>query len=270
MSIIDNITQSPANIQPASYVSPVLTQGCDISKWQDDPNTIINIDFAKMKAAGIKFVYIRNTVGDTNDRNFVTAWKGAKDAGLLRGAYHMHYFWLGLSQCQRFLNRLVDDPGELPPAFDLEKGGFGVAKSSAIMARLKDAISYMDTELTLWKRPFGNRILMYTNPDTIKNFFSNNLPAWFLDRELWIAHYKVASPDIGWQFKRWLFWQQTDRMDGLKYGVESKQLDGDVWNGDLNSLRQFCGLDDIPVPPMTIEERLGALEAQAKAHGWAL
>jgi lysozyme len=258
---------SPDIIQPASYVSPVLTPGCDISKWQDDPNTTINIDFKKMASAGIKFVYIRNTVGDANDSNFIKAWQGAKEAGLLRGAYHMHYFWLGLSQCQRFLNRLVDDPGELPPAFDLEKYGLGAANSKTVMARLKEAIPYMDAELTRWKRPFGNRMVMYTNPDSIVNFFSNNLPAWFLDRELWIAHYGVTSPNIGWQWKRWLIWQKTDRGPGLQYGVESKQVDLDYYNGDYASLRQFCGLDVVPEIPLTVEQRLIALEAWVKTHG---
>jgi GH25 family lysozyme M1 (1,4-beta-N-acetylmuramidase) len=84
---------------------------------------------------------------------------------------------------------------------------------------------------------------------------------------LWIAHYGVTSPDIGWQLKRWLFWQKTDRGPGFNYGVESKQLDLDYYNGDYASLRKFCGVDVIPEPEKTIEERLTALEMWIKQHG---
>lgn len=261
-------TMLASNTQPASVVSPVLTNGCDLSKWQDDPNTVQEIDFKKMYAAGMRFVYIRATLGDSNDSNFIQAWKDAKAAGLLRGAYHAHLFNLGLSQCQRFISRIVDDPGEMPPAFDLERGGIGTAKKEAVIARMRDAIGFIDFELIRWNRPFGKKMILYTNPDIIVNFLGNNLPAWLLEHELWVAHYGVSSPSIGWQYRRWLFWQWSDRGPGLKYGVESKQLDMDVWNGDLASLIKFCGLDQPDTPPgeKTLEERVAFLEAWVKAH----
>lgn len=265
-------TLSPAIVQPASYVAPVLTNGCDISSWQNDPNTTAGIDFKKMYKEGMRFVYIRCTLGDTNDREFFANWQGAKDAGLLRGAYHMHQFNLGLSQCQRFITRIVNDPGELPPAFDLEKGGIGVAKASAVLNRMREAMALIETDMVLWDRPFGTKMMLYTNPDIIQNFLGNNLPAWLLEHELWIANYGVTSPSLGWQYKRWLIWQYSDRINGIKYGVESKQLDGDVWNGDYNSLLKFCGLDvpEPPTPPVpsTLEERVAKLEQLAKDHGW--
>jgi len=258
-----------SNTQPASVVSPVLTNGCDLSKWQDDPATIREIDFKKMYAEGMRFVYIRATLGDTNDANFVQAWKDAKEAGLLRGAYHAHQFWLGLSQCQRFINRIVNDPGELPPAFDLERGGIGAANRTAVTLRMREAIGAIDFELVKWNRPFGKKMILYTNPDIIVNFLGNNLPAWLLEHELWVAHYGVSSPNIGWQYKRFLFHQYTDRGPGLKYGVESKQLDLDYFNGDYASLLRFCGLDQPETPPgeKTLEERVAVLEAWVKAHG---
>lgn len=65
--------------------------GIDVSQWQG------SIDFAKVKADGIKFVIIRCNNWDTNrgcvvkDSCFETNYKNAKSAGLDVGAYY--YTW---------------------------------------------------------------------------------------------------------------------------------------------------------------------------------
>jgi lysozyme len=239
--------------------------GFDVAKWQDDNNTARVIDFEKMKKEGAEFVFIRATIGLNNDEDFVVNWENAKKAGLLRGAYHFFYASLApQEQAQRFINRIVNDPGEINPVFDLEKLGFGSAKPTDILTRSKQFVDYFETDMKTWKGlRMQPKMLMYTNPDIITNFFKDNLPAWFINHELWIAHYGVTQPRIGTQFKRWLFWQQTDRDDGLKYGVESKQIDRDVFNGDLTTLKQFCGLDII-INDKTIEQRLSKVEQYLK------
>ena len=61
------------------------TQGCDFSIWQG-----YNIDFNKVKAAGINFVILRAGFGkyiSQKDPTFEGNYKRAKAAGLNVGAY---------------------------------------------------------------------------------------------------------------------------------------------------------------------------------------
>lgn len=59
------------------------TQGIDVSRYQG------NIDWAKVKASGMTFVFIKATEGQTyTDPNFQTNVTGALAAGMLVGTYH--------------------------------------------------------------------------------------------------------------------------------------------------------------------------------------
>lgn len=236
----------------------MFTHGCDISKWQDDNTTPQGVDFVKMKDAGIKFVYIRATCGLALDEDFVANWMGAKKAGLLRGAYMAFRSGAGsMEQASLFVGRMQADPGELPPAYDLEHIGIAGLAASETMARSKIIVEYVDKRLS-------RKMVMYVNPDIIVNYFGNKLLPWFLAHDLWIAHYTQASaPNIGSQYKTWRFWQQTDRGDGVASGVESKQIDLDVFNGSYSELVRYCGLDNAQ-PVLTLEERVTLLESEMK------
>lgn len=63
-------------------------KGIDVSTWQG------NIDFSKVKAAGIDFVIIRAGYGreiSQKDKYFEQNYKNAKAAGLNVGAYWYSY-----------------------------------------------------------------------------------------------------------------------------------------------------------------------------------
>src|SRR2546425_12631403 len=66
---------------PASAASP--PKGHDVSSHQK------NVDWQKARAKGATFVYVKATES-TNYRNphFGQQYNGARDAGILRGAYH--------------------------------------------------------------------------------------------------------------------------------------------------------------------------------------
>ncbi len=40
--------------------------------------------------------------------------------------------------------------------------------------------------------------------------------------------------------KTWTFWQYTQNGDGLAYGAESKSIDLNWFNGDLDALKKFA------------------------------
>lgn len=235
-----------------------FTNGCDISRWQDDNKTAAGVDFGKMKEAGIEFVYIRSSIGMTEDEDFRVNWENAKQAGLLRGAYHAYNVSASpMNQALFFVSRLGNDFDGLPPALDVERIGLGTASAASVMTAIRIMLEYIDTK---------RRAIIYTNPDIIINFFGDNLPSWFINHDLWIAHYGVKSPNIGSQYKNWKFWQQTDRGAGLEMGVESKQLDLDVFNGSYEELLRYCNVN-IP-QERSLEERVYALELWAKRLGY--
>ena len=63
-----------------------MTPNCiDVSTWQR------NIDWQRVKAAGIKAVIIRAGFGVTKDNQFENHYAGARAAGLHIGAYWYSY-----------------------------------------------------------------------------------------------------------------------------------------------------------------------------------
>ena len=102
-------------------MSRLRALGVDISHWQGKP------DFVKMKKAGVSFIYIKASQNMWYDQSFKTNWEGAREAGLLRGAYHFYDMRDGSDtpkhQAEYFANLLADDPGELRPALDFECPG---------------------------------------------------------------------------------------------------------------------------------------------------
>ncbi|NIV29538.1 MAG: hypothetical protein GWN58_08520, partial [Anaerolineae bacterium] len=57
-------------------------RGIDVSQWQGD------IDWQAVADSGVKFCFARSSVGDRLDPYWEQNYQGAKDAGLLVGAYH--------------------------------------------------------------------------------------------------------------------------------------------------------------------------------------
>ena len=90
--------------------------GIDVSKWNG------NWDARKAKTAGATFVFIKASQATFSDPQFAANWQKAKEAGLLRGAYHyLDYTKSGLEQANYFADLLKADPGELPPVVDYEQ-----------------------------------------------------------------------------------------------------------------------------------------------------
>jgi hypothetical protein len=75
-------TQRPALLLPPGCELGPTTAGIDVSYYQGD------ITWQRVRRAGVQFAFIRAYDGtDVFDVKFVANWSGAKQAGLLRGAY---------------------------------------------------------------------------------------------------------------------------------------------------------------------------------------
>lgn len=233
----------------------MMITGIDVSHW----NGAVNWQTAK--SAGAAFMFAKATQGLTfKDDTFSVNYAGAKDAGLLRGAYHFYdYRQFGKPQAEYFWSVIKGDPGEIPPVLDLEYYWLPYPAGSKMLIAAKDFITALD-DLS------GRATILYTSPSMIRGFGS--APAWLLDHPLWIANYGVTNPAYS-PWKRWTFWQTTGAGSGKTYGCASAGVDLNVYDGTLDELRAFCGAVP-PVVPLTLEERVAKLETVAKAKGWNL
>ena len=243
--------------EPMSY-----TLGIDVSKWQDNNSTAQQMDFTKSVAKGAKFVFIKSSQALWTDEDILYNWKSAKNAGLLRGAYHF-LDWVAdpRQQAQYAWSIIQSDPGELPPVIDFEYWNPPPA----------NAFDKLWNYVVEMERLSGKKPIIYTGA-----FFwfehGTQADVW-KNYPLWIASYttqaymetnvKNLTP-----WDKWHFWQYTSKGDGLAFGAESLDLDMNWFNGTLEELKVFSGSEIIlpppPEPTIDITAELAAIDKAVK------
>ena len=196
--------------------------GIDVSRYQE---TISWESVAEMEIKNVKlgFSFIKATEGIGNiDKHFRRNWKRAKDAGIIRGAYH---FFLatkdGRAQAEHFIKRVKLDKGDLPPVVDVEQT-YGVP-APVLKSELKEW-------LLIVKEHYGVKPIIYTNVDFYKRYLGKD----FDEYPLWAAHYfEYNEPRIN---RSWSFWQHSEQ--GRVNGIISR-VDFNVFNGDSIEFRSM-------------------------------
>jgi lysozyme len=207
---------------------PRGTQGIDVFSGQAP------IDW-KTVAKTKRFAFIKATEGaHFIDAKFQEHWKGAKDAGVIRGPYH---FFRPKSPVADQVTNFVDtvgslEPGDLPPVLDLEvpKDWKGIEQSK----RIGLVTAWLEgVEAALKVRP-----IIYLSPSFVPDILGTDFAQVLGKYKLWIAHYVDGdSPgDIPSPWTEYLFWQYSET--GTVDGVSGKDCDLDVYNGTLASLRR--------------------------------
>lgn len=241
-------------------------QGIDVSAWQDSNYTPQMINWGKAASKGAKFCFIRAAYISKKDEDFDYNWSNSKRVGILRGAYHYpSYQYDPVSQADFFWSIIKDDTGDLPPVLDLEQ----VPGTS--LPNGNNWLIWTQRYLNELERLCGRKPIFYSNPNIIINVLGlgNKINHWLTQYPLWIAHYGVNVP-ISRPWPYWTFWQYSSTGDGLGYGMESKGLDMDWFNGTEEELRKFAGTGNIPEtsPILTLEEKVNIMwEEFSKTHG---
>jgi len=193
--------------------------GIDVSRYQQ----VINWDMVKamnIQDVQLRFAFIKATEGnETTDSYFRKNWRKAKEAGMIRGAYHFFVATRdGTMQARNFVSTVKLESGDLPPVLDIEQT-YGVSKT-LLQQRVK-AFLYA-AELA-----YGIKPIIYTNAD----FYQFYLSGEFDDYPLWVAHYlRPVEPRIN---RNWHFWQHSE--SGHVNGIKGK-VDFNVFNGDSTEL----------------------------------
>lgn len=197
--------------------------GMDISHWTGI------VDWDKALKAGVKFVFIKATHGETQVRYFA---ENAKNSyGLLpRGFYH----WL-LPDTQVTIKRQVEAlrrvlgeyQWEIPPVIDFEYSPF-----KGTTTKISDLQQFIDLIKT-------DRLIIYTGYSYWRQYGSAD--SYWATFPLWIANYKTTSPAIPVPWKTWKFWQWTEHGDGYMLGTAPGEISVDLnyFNGTYSEFTQF-------------------------------
>jgi len=188
-----------------------------------------SVDWNQVMAQGFQFAYIKSSEGvDNPDPMFEENWRGIKQAGLARGAYHFYVTEDDpVDQADFFASRIADDPGDLPPAVDVELLG---ANTSG------DMTETLQTFLETLTQKTGVRPIIYTD----STFWDSHYEPIFSDYGLWMSEYGVRMPKTPFGWDSWAFWQHA----------QNQVVDGVEKNVDLNLLHPTLQLDELRKPPL--------------------
>lgn len=197
--------------------------GIDISRWQGD------IDWGRVRGAGIQFAYIKATEGgDHSDPNFRRYWYEAAQAGVPRGAYHYYYFCRsGAEQAAWFIANVPRGQRSLPPVLDLE---WTHSRNCPRRPGPAEVIREASIFMAILQQHYGQRPIIYTTVD----FYRDN-QLGRMNAEFWLR--SVADhPTATYPGQRWTFWQYTGT--GLVPGINGK-VDLNVFAGSSAQWAQW-------------------------------
>ena len=247
-------------------------RGIDVAHWEPE------IDWAKVRAQEIRFAFIKATqAADYVDDKFTSHWTGAKQAGILRGAYHFIDPRVdGRKQAEHFLRMVKMESGDLPPVLDLEdlpaaatvipkaaagrkagqKAGQKAAKAAAAnsLAANSQMIACAEVWLRLVEQETGRKPIIYSGPSFLGSRMTDAKgapPSWASKYMLWIANYlnhPVGDNDLPLQPKgwaNWTIWQYSEAgmVDGV-YNVGRASLtavDLNFFRGTVEELYALAG-----------------------------
>lgn len=229
---------------------------CDQSAHQDKKETPLNVNWRLAKLRGMVGAKVRVVVNGVVDRNFTYNWEQTRRKGLLNGGYNYFEWITGVmkspeEQRYSFFNEIAKTghDGNMKPAIDFERPG-------ALWPELPDR----DTCHRYLRAFRDDDVEFYSNRATIEHMMP--IEDWLLEKPLWISNPpyakntnrmcktidelpEVYNPWIG-PWDKWTFWQWTFKLNGLYYGAESLDLDGDFYNGTLDDLLKYCNLSQMP------------------------
>ncbi len=213
------ITPPPSSVRYREFgiaiPSNYQVHGIDVSRYQQTISWKLVRDM-QVNDIRLQFAFIKATEGNNLvDPYFKRNWKKAKEAGIIRGAYHFFNARKdGTSQARSFIKAVKIESGDLPPVLDVEKG-WNLPKAK-IQQEVKAWLNSVEAA-------YGIKPILYT----YVTFYEKYLKGAFDDYPLWIAHYyQPGRPRIG---RTWHFWQHSEQ--GRVNGIATR-VDFNVFNGD--------------------------------------
>jgi len=219
----------------------------DVSRWQQ------NINFDKLKAAGITAVIHKATQGYTGkDPKFLSRQKICRDMGFLFGSYHFGTSANVEAQVKNYLSVIGENPDELM-VIDFEPNG----RDTMSLEQLREFV-------TLVHEKTGRYILIYSGSH-IKDLLGYETDELLANCPLWISQYRFGAPNVPANWSTWTFHQYTDgnaavhknKKGGLLYPrVETPGIgycDRNYFNGDVEQLKLIWNAPDAAIQAEAID-----------------
>jgi GH25 family lysozyme M1 (1,4-beta-N-acetylmuramidase) len=207
---------------------PGFTLGIDTSAAQG------TVEWLSVIAEGVSFAFLKATDGiSTIDSRWAINSKGAHDAGLTFGSYHVLEPGTDPTAQAEHYASIAKGVGSLPPVLDFE-----LSKGLSAATALARAVTFLDAVEAAW----GEQGIVYASPGFIAQLATLAGPAGkdalreLSKRRLWVAHYGVAKPTVPepWPTDGWTIWQFAG--DGGFRMPNGIVVDVDWIKGDLSVL----------------------------------
>ncbi len=214
-----------------------IYQGIDVSQWQGD------IDFEKVKEAGIEVVYIRAGQGFSyQDPDFERNYEQAKANGLKVGAYHYvtaRTVEDARTQAQFFVSIISNKQLDCKLAMDFES--FGSLTNSEIN---EIALAFLEEV----ERLSGKEAVVYSNTYDATYVFSERVAEY----PLWVAQYGVEEPQDNGKWDSWVGYQYSSegRIEGISDDVDLDRYTDGIF---LSNTEEIPEVED---PKSTKEDRI--------------
>ncbi|GAB1646359.1 GH25 family lysozyme [Krasilnikovia sp. MM14-A1259] len=249
----------PPLTAPAAAAATVA--GIDVSRYQP------SIDWSRVASAGYRFAYIAAADGTVQNPYFAQQMTGAKNAGLLRGAYFFAepVFEAGATHAGMFLDQVGyrADGWSLPPVLDVEQNPYqGACDGLSSTAWINYIAGFGSTV----KSRTGQDVVIYASPNFWRDCVADTT-RFSETNPLWIAHYGVSAPSIpgGWPWQT--FWQYTST--GTVPGI-SGSVDLDVFNGSYSQLKKFAPSTSTGGPPDVLDYPWAGLTIGQGGDQWGM
>ena len=214
-----------------------IYKGIDVSEWQGD------IDFARVKEAGIEVIYIRAGQGFSyEDAQFEKNYEQAKRYGFKIGVYHYmtaRSIEDARTQAQFFVSLISGKQIDCRLAMDFES--FGSLSRNQIN---EIALAYMDEV----KRLSGKEVVVYSNTYDATYVFNSEVAR----EPLWVAQYGVSEPQDNGHWDNWVGYQysSTGRVSGISGNVDLDEFTKDIL---LDTVEEVPDIED---PECNKEDRI--------------
>jgi lysozyme len=249
-NVFTDLKQRAQKVDIQAMAADWAVTGVDISYWQG------NIDFAVL-ASKVDFVIIRAGYGnDFIDPRCEEYRQGCIDHSI---PYDLYWYakpgkdWA--KHALNFFSVWDDNRGQIYPVFDLEEsGGLNKTNLESWLKKMYDRFNYLsgrsyDDDMTYTSPGFLNAAMPLTN--------------WLKHTLAMVAHWTLAGQPIipnEWAVPgfTWKFWQWSATGKGSDYGVSSKYIDLDRYNGSKAQFAAEFGVT--PPPPVPLPEPIQALK----------
>ncbi|WP_300347553.1 GH25 family lysozyme [Clostridium sp.] len=172
-------------------------KGIDISNWKG------NVDFSKVKNAGIEIVYAKATEANYyKDKYAKRNYEGAKANGLKVGFYHFFRANKDAKEQARFFIGYLNEIGatnyDCKLALDIETTeGKGKSELTSMCIEFLEEV----------KRLTRKDVVVYT----YTSFANNNLDTRLSNYPVWIAHYGINTPGNNPIWSSWIGFQYSNK-----------------------------------------------------------